>query len=556
MEYIPRGSLRLWVGYLSLAQLAGVLEGLLAGLAAVEPRGIVHRDLKPENVMVTADGRVKIADFGIAKATEAVDTGGLASSSGAVTVGTPAYMAPEQALCEEVGPWTDLYSIGIMAYENLVGHVPFHETSTPMGMLLRRIRDPIPEPVEANDSIDPALSDWVAGLLVRDPVERASSATAVWEDLEEIVIGLLGPRWRRDARLADEVDAELAAKPLSPAQFMSQHITMQTPTPQVAIAPSSHDTRRAPTTVLRAPKPAQRRVLPLRLIAGIGVLLAATVGFSIARALTSTSASGFPGAHVSSAGLSVSLPAGWRVATVAAATPHFELARAFTFLPGHGVGSFTLGMSTAASAAFLPAGLLSNGATPKRESITLGGRGFFRYPTAVLGRAGDSATIYTQPTTAGVLVGVCWPSLSVSTGCEQILGTATLAGAHALSLAQSAHYAAALSGVIRTFNAARRQLAGDLARAGSSAAQAEASRGLGEIARRAASGLGSLVPASSERPINSALIAALSGIGHGYALMSAAARRERQSDYNAGVRDVAAASLALRKALAGLAVSG
>ena len=70
MEYVPGGSLRPYVGRLTLAQIAGVLEGVLAGLAHAEQAGIVHRDLKPENIMVTADGRVKIADFGIAKATQ------------------------------------------------------------------------------------------------------------------------------------------------------------------------------------------------------------------------------------------------------------------------------------------------------------------------------------------------------------------------------------------------------------------------------------------------------------------------------------------------------
>jgi serine/threonine protein kinase len=141
MEYVPRGSLRPWMGSMSIAQLAGVLEDLLAGLAAVAPSGIVHRDLKPENVMVTADGHVKIADFGIAKATQQV--GGATSTPTGVTIGTPAYMAPEQALCEEVGPSTDLYSVGIMAYEHLVGHLPFHDAGTAMAMLLCHVRDPV-----------------------------------------------------------------------------------------------------------------------------------------------------------------------------------------------------------------------------------------------------------------------------------------------------------------------------------------------------------------------------------------------------------------------------
>ena len=103
MEYIERGSLRPYVGTMNQAQIGGVLEGLLAGLAHGEQHGIVHRDLKPENLMVTSDGRVKIADFGIAKATNQMQTGAFLTATG-TTVGTPTYMAPEQAMAQEVGP--------------------------------------------------------------------------------------------------------------------------------------------------------------------------------------------------------------------------------------------------------------------------------------------------------------------------------------------------------------------------------------------------------------------------------------------------------------------
>ena len=121
MEYVPRGSLRPYVGALTFAQVAGVLEGVLAALTCAERDGIVHRDLKPENVMVTADGRVKLADFGIAKATGAAS---LLTATG-TTLGTPHYMAPEQAMGQAVGPWTDLYSVGCMAYELVTGRLPF-----------------------------------------------------------------------------------------------------------------------------------------------------------------------------------------------------------------------------------------------------------------------------------------------------------------------------------------------------------------------------------------------------------------------------------------------
>ena len=119
MEYFERGSLRPLISNLSPAQVAGVLDGLLAGLAHAEKDGIVHRDLKPENVMLTSSGSVKIADFGMAKIRE-LGTPEKLTDSG-TTVGTPAYMAPEQALGQDVGPWTDLYSVGVIAYELLTG---------------------------------------------------------------------------------------------------------------------------------------------------------------------------------------------------------------------------------------------------------------------------------------------------------------------------------------------------------------------------------------------------------------------------------------------------
>ena len=142
MEYVERGSLRPYVGRMNLAQIGGVLEGLLAGLTNAESHGIVHRDLKPENLMVTADGRVKIADFGIAKATTKMQTGAFLTATG-TTVGTPTYMAPEQAMAQDIGPWTDLYSVGCMAFELFTGNVPFHDSDAPMAILLRHVNEPI-----------------------------------------------------------------------------------------------------------------------------------------------------------------------------------------------------------------------------------------------------------------------------------------------------------------------------------------------------------------------------------------------------------------------------
>ena len=181
VEYLERGSMRPLVKSLSLPQTVGVLEGLLAGLAHAHARGVVHRDLKPENILITDGGAMKIADFGIAKAYNQVWTANYPTATG-MAIGTPAYMAPEQALGRGIGPWTDLYAAGVIAFELITGRLP-DGSCAPGG--------------------DPALARWVARLLRTDPEERIASAALAHEQLEEIALAALGPRWRRDAALAE-----------------------------------------------------------------------------------------------------------------------------------------------------------------------------------------------------------------------------------------------------------------------------------------------------------------------------------------------------------------
>ena len=232
MEYLNRGSLRPYIKRLTLPQTAGVLEGVLAGLARAETASIVHRDLKPENLLVDSDGGIKIADFGIAKAGRSMGEGPALTATGS-TVGTPTYMAPEQAMAGDVGPWTDLYSVGVLAYEMLIGRVPFPEEDTPMAVLLHHINDPVP-PLRALDPrIDSPLADWVEQLLVKDPTQRTQTAFEAWDTLEGIVIDAVGPRWRRKARLLSRADDADALDPLTPAPFESTH---STPTPSDALS--------------------------------------------------------------------------------------------------------------------------------------------------------------------------------------------------------------------------------------------------------------------------------------------------------------------------------
>ncbi|MFL5896323.1 MAG: serine/threonine-protein kinase [Thermoleophilaceae bacterium] len=227
MEYMERGSLRPQIGRLSLAQVGGVLEGVLAALDYAGARGIVHRDVKPENVMISGDGRVKIADFGIAKARDAFQTSGSLTAEG-TALGTPNYMAPEQAAADEVGPSTDLYAVGVMAFELFVGRPPFADTPQPLVVLMRQVTDPVPRVTDFDPSIDPRIADWIAWLTAKDPAARPQTAAQAWDRFEGILVGLLGPRWPRGARLLPGVTAAAAAA--APAPVAAAAIAATAPT--------------------------------------------------------------------------------------------------------------------------------------------------------------------------------------------------------------------------------------------------------------------------------------------------------------------------------------
>ncbi len=217
MEYLPHGSLRQYVGRLSSAQIAGVLEGVLAGLSHGERHGIVHRDLKPENLLVSGDGRVKIADFGVARAYNRA-THAVVTQAG-TTIGTPAYMAPEQALGSPLTPATDLYSLGVVAWELLAGQLPFEDNDTPVALLYRHVHEPVPSVRSVTPDVDERIAQWLERLLAKRGEDRFACADEAWDALEDVILDLLGPRWRRQARLVVEGAEPPEPETLAPAWF-------------------------------------------------------------------------------------------------------------------------------------------------------------------------------------------------------------------------------------------------------------------------------------------------------------------------------------------------
>ncbi len=159
MEYVRGQAARAMLnrhGALAPAQTADIVRQTLLGLEHAHIQGIVHRDIKPENVLITTEGVVKVADFGLARAY----ADGRQTQAGTVT-GTVQYLAPEQIRGEPADPRSDLYSLGIVSYELLTGKLPF-TGETAMSIAYKHLSHRVPKP-SAHRPLDPGRPGRVRG---------------------------------------------------------------------------------------------------------------------------------------------------------------------------------------------------------------------------------------------------------------------------------------------------------------------------------------------------------------------------------------------------------
>lgn len=168
------------VGHLQPEQLFPLAVQLLDGLGAAHAAGIIHRDLKPDNIMIDADDRIKLIDFGIAR-----EAGARRLTFARLTksMGTPDYVSPEQVKGKRGDQRSDLYALGVMLYEMLTGKVPFSGANPFLIMNDRLLNNPVP-PREVDPAISPQLQEIIYRALERDPKNRYASARDFAADLE------------------------------------------------------------------------------------------------------------------------------------------------------------------------------------------------------------------------------------------------------------------------------------------------------------------------------------------------------------------------------------
>jgi len=270
LEFVRGKSLRDWLnrGAIPVPQVFAVMHGVLQALDYAHRHAIVHRDMKPENVLISDEGDVKVADFGIARLTD--DSGGPGSTATktGTTVGTPQYMSPEQVASSKVDGRSDLYSAGIMFYELIVGQPPFtaSEADGPFTLMAKHVQAPPKPPSVHKPGLDPQLEEVILKSLSKRPEDRYQNG----QEFDAAVSGVadrLCPGWQRSLDPGADL-SKMIPRPTS--TLPPGTITAGAPPAQYASPP--------PIQAVYNPTPPVKPVVKKASVAGCMSLLAMTIG--------------------------------------------------------------------------------------------------------------------------------------------------------------------------------------------------------------------------------------------------------------------------------------
>ena len=185
MEYLRGTDLKSGIrkhGALDCRKVAQIGSQISQALSVAHRHDIIHRDIKPQNIMVQPDGNIKVMDFGIARAKNSHLT---ADNS---VLGTAHYVSPEQTQGKELGPTTDIYSLGIVMYEAATGRVPF-DGDDAISVALKQVNEPPLPPSQINPLVDPALEGIILKCMQKRPTDRFQSADELYHVLRDYLAG-------------------------------------------------------------------------------------------------------------------------------------------------------------------------------------------------------------------------------------------------------------------------------------------------------------------------------------------------------------------------------
>jgi eukaryotic-like serine/threonine-protein kinase len=198
----PLSALMARTGALPYDRTLDVIGQTALALQAAHDAGVIHRDIKPGNMLLTPSGNVKITDFGISRAVNSAPL----TATGDI-MGTAFYLSPEQASGQSVTPASDVYSLGVVAYECLTGHRPF-AGDTPVGVALAHVRD---EPAALGTDVPPAVAALVMRMLAKNPDDRPASAAEIAREALGLREGLVPPLAATSILAATDVSAGFGA---------------------------------------------------------------------------------------------------------------------------------------------------------------------------------------------------------------------------------------------------------------------------------------------------------------------------------------------------------
>jgi serine/threonine-protein kinase len=207
MELVEGTTLRDFLnenGVLNTEQTIQIINPVLSALAAAHKIGIIHRDIKPENILISKDGRIKVADFGLARNTSMAQT---MTAESSVVLGSVSYLSPEQVQRGVADARSDIYAIGIVLFEMLIGKKPY-DGETPIQIAYRHVNDRIPKINEINSNIPEAIADLVFDATAPNPDQRPKDAEELLNKVRDIQ-AKLDPKRR-------QLSLELDLPPLVP----------------------------------------------------------------------------------------------------------------------------------------------------------------------------------------------------------------------------------------------------------------------------------------------------------------------------------------------------